>query len=149
MSLVKDIIWDFDGTLFDTYPGTVNSFRNALEDNGVYETNENILNYIKVSEGCAITHFKELYGLDEVFISKYNVYKKNVGIEMVKPFPFAAEVCRQLVTLGGRNYILTHRGDSTLKFLQHYGMLYYFTEVIGLDPLLWTISPNNYEYLSI
>jgi len=31
---------------------------------------------------------------------------------------------------GGRNYIITHRGDSTLKFLQHYGMMCYFTEVI-------------------
>ncbi|MFL0248196.1 HAD-IA family hydrolase [Candidatus Clostridium stratigraminis] len=34
------------------------------------------------------------------------------------------------VNLGGRNFIITHRGDSTLKFLRHYGMLNYFTEVI-------------------
>jgi phosphoglycolate phosphatase-like HAD superfamily hydrolase len=128
--LIRDIIWDFDGTLFDTYPETVNSFRKALEYNGICETNENILDYIKVSESIAITHFKELYGLDEGFIDKYNTYKKNIDIKMIRPFPFAAEVCRQFVESGGRNYIITHRGDSTLKFLQHYGMMCYFTEVI-------------------
>ncbi|HYE09633.1 MAG TPA: HAD-IA family hydrolase [Patescibacteria group bacterium] len=148
MSLVKDIIWDFDGTLFDTYPGTVNSFKKALEDNGIYETYENILNYIKVSEGCAITYFKDLYGLGEDFIDKYSIYKKNMEIEMVRPFPFAAEVCRQFVTLGGRNYIITHRGDSTLKLLQHYGMLSYFTEVITKRyEFKRKPDPEGFEYL--
>ena len=128
--MIRDIIWDFDGTLFDTYPETVNSFRKALKDNGIEVTNENILHYIKVSEGYAVTHFKELYGLDNNLINKYNVYKKNIKMEMVRPFPFAAEVCRKFIALGGRNYIITHRGDSTLKFLQHYGMMCYFTEVI-------------------
>lgn len=128
--MIRDIIWDFDGTLFDTYPGTVNSFRKALGDNGIDETNENILDYMKVSESYAITHFKELYGLDNDFIDKYTAYKKSIKPETVIPFPFAEEVCRQFVALGGRNYIITHRGDSTLRFLQHYGMMCYFTEVI-------------------
>lgn len=128
--MIRDFIWDFDGTLFDTYPESVNSFRRALKDNGIEETNENILNYIKVSEGCAVMHFKQLYGLGDAFINKLNLYKKNIEPEMVRPFPFAAEVCRKFVTLGGRNYIITHRGDSTLKFLEHHGMLHYFTEII-------------------
>jgi phosphoglycolate phosphatase-like HAD superfamily hydrolase len=128
--LIRDIIWDFDGTLFDTYPETVNAFIKALKDNGIDETNENILNYIKVSDGFAVTHFKELYGFDEDFIDKYTFYKKDIRPEMVRPFPFASEICRQFVALGGRNYIITHRGDSTLSFLQHHGMMCYFTEVI-------------------
>jgi phosphoglycolate phosphatase-like HAD superfamily hydrolase len=146
--LIKDIIWDFDGTLFDTYPGTVNSFRKALEDNGIYETYENILYYIKVSEGCAIAHFKGLYGLDEGFVDKYNVYKKDIEIETVRPFPFAAEVCKQFITLGVRNYIITHRGDSTLKFLQHYEMQDYFAEVITKKyGFKRKPDPEGFEYL--
>jgi phosphoglycolate phosphatase-like HAD superfamily hydrolase len=46
--LIKDIIWDFDGTLFDTYPGTVNAFIMALKDNGIEETSENVLNKLKI-----------------------------------------------------------------------------------------------------
>jgi phosphoglycolate phosphatase-like HAD superfamily hydrolase len=36
--LISDIIWDFDGTLFDTYPETVNAYIKALKDNGIDET---------------------------------------------------------------------------------------------------------------
>lgn len=128
--MIRNIIWDFDGTLFDTYPGTVNSFKRALKDIGIDETNENILNYMKVSEGCAVMHFKELYGLDDAFIDKFNLYRKNIELEKIRPFPFAEEVCRQFVAIGGRNYIITHRGESTLKVLQYNEMQHYFTEVI-------------------
>lgn len=128
--MISDIIWDFDGTLFDTYPGIVNSFRKALKDKGIDERDENILNYFKISQSCATTHFKKLHGLDDAFINKFIDYKKDIKPEMVKPFPFAADVCREFAALGGRNYIITHRDDSTLKYLQHYGMLRYFTEVI-------------------
>lgn len=128
--MIRDIIWDFDGTLFDTYPGIVNSFKKALNDNGINEREENILSYFKNSESCATTYFKELYGLDNVFINKFADYKKDIKPEMVKPFPFAVDACKKFTDLGGRNYIITHRGESTLKYLQYYGMLCYFTEVI-------------------
>lgn len=128
--MIRDIIWDFDGTLFNTYPGTVNSFRKTLKDNGIDESNENILNYMKISESYALTYFKELYGLDDNFIEKYTSYKKDMKPEMIQPFPFAADVCRKVIDLGGRNYIITHRGESTLKILRYYGMMCYFTEII-------------------
>ena len=130
MSLIKDIIWDFDGTLFDTYPGTVNAFIKALQDCGIVETNDNVRNYLKVSDRFAVTHFKELYCLGNTFIDKYTAYKNAIIPEMIRPFPFAEEVCRQFVDLGGRNYIITHRGVSTIKFLEHYGMMSCFTEII-------------------
>ncbi|OPJ56629.1 HAD-IA family hydrolase [Clostridium oryzae] len=128
--MIKDIIWDFDGTLFDTYPGTVNALIKALEDSGINETNENVLNYLKVSDSFATTHFKQLYGLDNTFLDRYAANKKDMRPEIIKPFPFAEEACRQFVALGGRNYIITHRGESTTKFLEYYGMKCYFTEII-------------------
>jgi phosphoglycolate phosphatase-like HAD superfamily hydrolase len=128
--MIRDIIWDFDGTLFDTYPGIVASFRKALEDNGINESDENILNYFKISESCATSHFKELYRLDDAFTKKFTDYKKDIKPEMVTPFPFAVDICKEFVALGGHNYIITHRGDSTIKYLQHYGLQCYFTEVI-------------------
>ena len=128
--MINDVIWDFDGTLFDTYPGIVYSFKMALKDNGIDETDENILKYIKVSASAAISHFRVLYELGDDLVEKFNFYKNNLEPEIVRPFPYALEVCRKVSALGGRNYILTHRGDSTLKFLKHYEMLQYFTEVI-------------------
>lgn len=128
--MIRDIIWDFDGTLFDTYPSTVEAFSKALRENGIEEIKDNILNYLKISEGCAVSHFKDKYGLGEVFTNSFKQHKKNIGPEAAKPFPFAVEVCKRIVELGGRNYILTHRGASTIKILEHHGMLEYFQEVI-------------------
>lgn len=128
--MIRDIIWDFDGTLFDTYPGIVGSFKKALKDYGIEETEENILDYFKISANHAITHFKELYGLDNNFVSCYKVYEKAVKPEMANPFPFAEETLKGIVELSGRNYIITHRGGSTLKFLEYYGMTNYFTEIV-------------------
>ena len=31
MTMIKHVIWDFDGTLFDSYPGMVNAFLRALK----------------------------------------------------------------------------------------------------------------------
>ncbi|AGF56154.1 phosphoglycolate phosphatase-like HAD superfamily hydrolase [Clostridium saccharoperbutylacetonicum] len=128
--MIKDIIWDFDGILFDTYPGTVNAFILALKDSGIEETSENVLNCLKISDSYAVTYFKKLYDLDEAFNDKYNAYKKDIKPEMIRPFQFAKEVCRQFTALGGRNYIITHRGESTLKFLEHYSMRKHFTEIV-------------------
>lgn len=128
--MISDIIWDFDGTLFDTYPGMIDSFKKALKDKGIDEKDENILRYMKVSVSCAIKHFKELYVLEDDFAERYSFYEKNMDPDVVGPFPYAAEICKMVVEGGGRNYILTHRGNSTQKFLKHYGMLQYFTEII-------------------
>lgn len=127
---MKDILWDFDGTLFDTYPATVEAFQKALAVRGIRETGEHILDYLKISESHALTHFKGLYGLDQDFMESYALNKKRITPQSVLPFPFAKEVCRQFTAMGGRNYIITHRGSSTLRFLEHHEMLCYFTEIV-------------------
>jgi phosphoglycolate phosphatase-like HAD superfamily hydrolase len=128
--LITDIIWDFDGTLFDTYPATVCAMRKALQDCGIEESDKNILCFLSVSDQYAATHFKELYKLDDRFNASYSSYKRAIKLDEVQPFPLAVEVCRKLVDLGRRNYIVTHRGISTVKILQYYGMTSFFTEVI-------------------
>lgn len=128
--MINDIIWDFDGTLFDTYPKMVNDFKTALADYGIDETNENIHSCMKVSESYTVTYFKALYKLNNTFFDKYISYKKNMKLELVQPFPNAMDILQQLVFSGGRNYILTHRGDSTMKYLEYYGMRGYFTEIV-------------------
>lgn len=95
--MVRNIIWDFDGTLFDTYPITVNSFRRALKDNRIDETNENIRNYFKISERCAVYHFKELYGLDDAFIDKYILYKKMSSLKWLDYFHLLWKYAKSLL----------------------------------------------------
>jgi phosphoglycolate phosphatase-like HAD superfamily hydrolase len=127
--LIKNIIWDFDGTLFDTYPGMIYAFKRALKDSGVEISENEILKYMKVSVSNAINHFKENYALSNDFIEKYVYYEKNLDADKIMPFPFAKEICFEFKKSGGKNYILTHRGNSTFKFLKYHGMLECFEEI--------------------
>lgn len=125
-----DILWDFDGTLFDTYPGMVNAFRLALLDSGVEADPKEILEFMKVSAKDAAKYYSERYHLREDFIEKFQAHDKNVKPESAIPFAYAKEICESIVAAGGRNFIVTHRGGTTQKFLKHYGMLNLFTEIV-------------------
>lgn len=132
--MFKNIIWDFDGTLFNTYPAMVYAFKRALEDREIKESEENILEHMKVSFYTAAKHFTELYKLDSRFVEEYRVYEKNSDLGKIIPFAYAKEVCRELINKGGRNFILTHREEDTaLKILDFHDMTELFTEVVTID----------------
>ena len=42
-TMFTDIIWDFDGTLFDTYPPMTEAFKRALNDLGYDDDEKHIL----------------------------------------------------------------------------------------------------------
>ena len=42
-------IWDFDGTLFDSYPQMTRAFQQALSDLGYSHTSNEILSHLKIS----------------------------------------------------------------------------------------------------
>lgn len=52
--MYKHIIWDFDGTLFDSYPVMVKAALTVLEEQGIYESYDKIMSLMKIS----FTHFK-------------------------------------------------------------------------------------------
>jgi HAD superfamily hydrolase (TIGR01549 family) len=129
--MFKDIIWDFDGTLFDTYPAMVYSFRRALADSGVKAGEAEILEYMKISVSEAYNHYNRLYKLKENFKENYSAYnREEEGIGRILPFPKAKEVCEYIISHGGRNFILTHRGGSTLNLLKIHHMDNCFTDII-------------------
>lgn len=129
MVLFENIIWDFDGTLFDTYPGMVYAFKRALAEEGFTVSEDEIIKYMKISVTNAVDHFKEIYNMNDEFFKRFSFYEKNLEADKVKPFQYAKEICFDFQKNGGRNFILTHRGNSTLKFLKYYGMMDCFYEI--------------------
>ena len=57
--MYKHIIWDFDGTLFDTYPVMGSIFKRMLEEEGIEESLDGILKYMKLSMSYALHHYKK------------------------------------------------------------------------------------------
>lgn len=132
--MIENLIWDFDGTLFDTYPAMVYAFKKAMKDRGFEENEEHILEYMKISFSTAVKHFTELYHLDNEFIEDYKVYEKNSDLDKIVPFNYAKDICQEFMNRKGKNFILTHREEETaLRILEFHDMREFFTEVVTID----------------
>jgi len=123
-------IWDFDGTLFDSYPVMAAAFHNALMEWGIDEPIDAIHAYMKISMGDALRHYQEQYRLSEDFSARYKSLGKSAERGNIIPFAGVAELCKAIRQSGGSNYLLTHRGESAVFFMEKYGLLANFTELV-------------------
>lgn len=147
--MFSDIIWDFDGTLFDTYPSIASAFQRALNEEGIEQSQEEILKHIRISVTHGINYYRDNFKLDvESFVDRYERYGNETDVTKVFPFLYAVEICREIVDRGGRNYIITHRDKSIYKYLRHHDMLNLFTEVVT-EEYGFKRKPDPESYLYI
>ncbi len=126
--MVKDIIWDFDGTLFNTYPQISTIFRNTLTHFGIDENTDDILANLHQSLWHTYQVYIKKYNLDlDKLRKKFSELDEQMDPGFLKPFPGVIEI---LNNFKGKHFIFTHRGNSTFNYLSHWGLLPYFTEVL-------------------
>ena len=149
MMKYKAVIWDFDGTLFNTYPIMVNAFNKALRIRGYEEAEDEILRHMKVSVREAVNHYTYYYNLDDRFRSDYERNEEEADASYAQPFPFAREICEGITASGGKNFIVTHRSRSSAeKYLMEYNMMSLFTEIVGKEMnFKRKPDPEAYYYL--
>ncbi|NLM10004.1 MAG: HAD-IA family hydrolase [Clostridiaceae bacterium] len=123
-------IWDFDGTLFDSYPHLSLSFQRALKDFGYSHTTNEILLHMKTSINTCIRYYQEKYGLGEELSERYKYYEKNENTIPIKPYPYLREVLKKITETGGKNYIYTHRGKSTIEYIREFKLEDFFCDWI-------------------
>ncbi len=129
--MYKYFIWDFDGTLFDTYPHMSSALKKALKDFSVDESMEEILEHMKKSVTIAINYYAKKYNLETHELAyQYRQYERYGDKSKVKPYPGAKEVCQKIKKMGGYNYLYTHRDMSAWHYLQQFGFDKYFSDFI-------------------
>ncbi|GIO25031.1 HAD-IA family hydrolase [Oceanobacillus sp. J11TS1] len=128
--MYRHIIWDFDGTLFDTYPVMAKVFRELLKEQGIEEPVEEILKQMKVSASFALSYYEKKYQIDNEFVTKYKKRKKEAEFELSKPFEGIEEICKYIHSTNRQNYLLTHRGESSIELLKLFGLYDYFSDFI-------------------
>ncbi len=118
-----NLIWDFDGMLFDTYPRMASAFVKALSDMGIRGDYDEVMLHIKRSVGKATNAFSEKYGLDrQRLIELYHLHEHAMPPETMVPYEGMCELLKDAVTSGKRHFLYTHRDDSALEALDRYGI---------------------------
>ncbi len=133
--MFRNIIWDVDGTLFDTYPAIAKAFQVALNDLGKDALLDWIEGLARVSLSYCVTTLASQYQLNEKDIGQaFEEHYDRTPPEEQPPFPGVITVCEYICTLGGMNVIITHRDhEGTNELLSANKMNHYFTACLARD----------------
>jgi HAD superfamily hydrolase (TIGR01509 family) len=132
---IRNAIWDFDGTLFDTYPAISRAFLEALADFGASAPLAEVESLCLVEVSHCASVLATRFDLDmDAFIGAFGRHYVAIPLGDQPPFPGAREVCEKIIAAGGVNALVTHRNAETAaRLLAHHGLRSLFVEVIARD----------------
>ena len=126
--MIDHLIFDFDGTISDSYPIFVRIIRTICKDKGweINRTDEQLLDKLMINvPACWVDlgySYQETAGL-------FWDYQKAFRFDF-KAFPAVRPLLEKSISLGKKNYIYTHSSDVVLDMLKNMGLDGYFTDVI-------------------
>lgn len=128
------LIWDLDGTLFDSYPAIVPSAQEICAELGLHYSTEYVYDYvIQSSVGALIEQAAAACGLDPVPLKARFTRLSDSRIDRICAMPHAAETLAALQAAGHRHFVYTHRAQSSFAILEQLRLAPYFTEVLTAD----------------
>lgn len=130
------LLFDFDGTLFDTGPGVINCVVYALEHLGIYEPDKQKLR--KFMGPPLYDMFRELYGLNDALgneaVRLYRERYQPTGIWECAPYPGIVELLKKLREAGYLLAVATSKPTpSALRILERYQMESLFDFICGSE----------------
>lgn len=129
-SKYRVFIWDFDGTLFNTYPETVRGYLEILKEYGFEESFGQLESLARVSLIQLDDYLRERFGVGEDFFSRVVPHCEELSRAYSEPFPGAREFLSDVVAQGGQNQLYTHRDHVALELLERVGLLSLFSDAV-------------------
>lgn len=124
-------IWDFDGTLYDTYPIMLEALMQTFKDFKL-EKDEKVV-YRKIKEDSIRQMIIDWHLLVPEFDRRYHAYEAEQNKDSY-PFLETKETLEQLQKKDGHHFILTHRTvESTWQLLKRDGLDPLIVEILGSD----------------
>ena len=126
-------IWDFDGTLYDTYQGIVAAVAMGLFEMGLpLPEKEEVARLAKTTlrHACVALAGKERA---RELLARYAVHAADMGIAALSPYPGCLEALEKVVASGGFNYLYTHRNRQAVEALERDGMASLFRDFITIE----------------
>ncbi|WP_426949970.1 HAD-IA family hydrolase [Bacillus mycoides] len=130
-----NILWDFDGTLFNTYPSYTMMLSEILGD---AVDKQEIYKNLKISYSHAIQY----YNISSAQEEKIKVLKKKFTPKDMKPF----EDVEEILKFAHKNVIMTHKHRAgVMRILKYYGWDKYFVDMVTIDDG-FPRKPNSLAY---
>ena len=148
--MIKNILWDLDGTLFDTYPSMTTAFADALKKEGVIIHYDEIFNLLKFNFNHCLTAVQHRYKLDvDNLLKNYLHNYKQISLDDQPPFKNVIDVCKLIVKNGGKNVIVTHKDRAASEtLLSEFNIKYLFFDSITKDEK-FPLKPNPAAFREI
>lgn len=146
--MIRSIIWDLDGTLFDTYPAVIDAFDLALKEYGVNVPRERLTSLARKNFCHCIAELTQDNGLHvEELITSYRKKYDSISLQSQPLFSGAVEICEYIQSINGLNVLVTHRGkQSADRLFKAYDIHKYFADCItGDDGFPHKPDPASFE----
>jgi Predicted phosphatases len=136
MNKVELIIFDMDGTLFDTSEGICDSYIQVARTFNKKIPEKKDLQ--KLIGGPLRTNLKDLFDFEDQecqhAIDVYRGHYAKIGLEKSKIYPGVVDTIRELHDEGYSLGVATlKRQDFAVKFIENSGLLYFFSSINGMD----------------
>lgn len=124
-------IWDFDGTLYDTYPIMLKALMRTFKEFDINKDEETVYKKIKMESIRQMIVDWHLPAPE--FDQKYHAYEAQQNKDSY-PYEETKETLEKLQDKGGQHFILTHRTvESTWNLLKRDGLDGLIVDIIGSD----------------
>ncbi|MFS0612126.1 HAD-IA family hydrolase [Lederbergia ruris] len=137
------ILWDLDGTIFNTYPAILESFCTVHKEfHGKQVDEVEALRWLKRTSKEAFAHF----GIPEQYRDRFKELDHARAETGSEPFPGVEKVLAEAEV----NVIVTHRTrESTKELLEKWGLAKYFAEIVSPDDDGFPRKPevDAYQYI--
>ena len=130
-TIIRSFIWDMDGTLIDSYGAIVPSVHDTYAAFGIETDEDEIRRHVmKYSVSSFLQLMEERTGkpfseMSKIYSGINETRNKTIGL-----MKNAYETLKYLNEKGCRNYVFTHRGNSTQEILKRCGVEEYFDEIV-------------------
>ena len=123
------LIYDFDGTLSDTYPIFTEAFLKLMEKYNIPQDYDTVYSLLKQSVGAALNHYDFPMSKKEARVEFEAIYQP-IAVEKQNLFPDAEDILRFGLLRGKKNYVYTHSGEWVYALFERMGIQDCFEFVI-------------------
>lgn len=133
--MIKNLLWDVDGTLFDTYPAITYAISKTLGKMGASVALNVIDGLARRSIDHCLGTLSQRFKLDpDLLRLRFAESYRTIPPANQPPFPGVREVCELARVHDGRNIIVTHRAvASTQSLLEAHEMTSSFDAIFSVE----------------